>query len=466
MELNLYPIVSDYYLDNSFISLIIGPVGSGKTVGSIAKLDRLMYEQKESPDGIRYSRWAVVRNTYRELQDTTIKSFESFFGDLLKINRADFTGIYEHDGIKAEFLFRSLDKPQDMSKLLSLDLTGAYLNELRELASDVLTHISLRVGRYPSKINGGATNSMVIADTNAFPDDHWIYNLFLTDKRPENHKLFLQPPAILDDNSVNPIAENLTNLPFEYYRGQIKGKPEDFIDVMIKVKFIPMKTGKPVYPEYSQKIHYIDHAELSPPSRSIPLICSGDNGRWSGYLVAQKDTLGRIVIYDELLSDDVNLTDFSQIIKDHLLQNYPGHEIETWIDPFAANQRGQVSDMTMFKVYNNAGLNPRVSQTRSVDTMVEAVKKKLGLIIVGQPAILISSKCVNLIRGLNGGYQYERVNISGERYKDKPDKGKFSHICNALEYLIDGAGGSRELLASTKYKNAGPIKINTNWSVF
>lgn len=461
MTLNLSPIVSNYYLCDKFVSLIIGPIGSGKTLGSIAKLDRLIYEQEPSKDGIRYTRTVVVRNTYTELEDTTMKSFDEFYGDLLHWSGKN--AIYKHDDVHAEFIFRSLDKPQDMKKLLSLEITYAYLNEVRELSKEALDNVTSRLGRYPS-VNSGirATKPQCIGDSNACGDQHWMYKLFVTDYRPDNYALFIQPPAIDEEGNVNQNAENLDNLPYEYYRGQLAGKETDWIDQMIRVKFIEKKEGKPVYPEYSDTIHMIDHEKIKPPSKDLPLICGSDNGRWSGFVIGQVDPLGRLVIFDELVSDDVNLTDFSEIIRSHMQQHYPGYRFETWIDPWAANQRGQLTDATMFKVYNKSELHPRVSNTGSPLTMVEAVKRKLGMIIVGQPAIVISNKCKHLLAGLRGGYQYRRINVSAEKYAEKPDKGPYSHICNAFEMLVDGMGASRELLA--KHNHSRPIQINTEWS--
>ncbi len=464
MQIDLYPVVSDYYLDDSLVSLIIGPIGSGKTLGSILKLDRLMYEQEPDNDGIRRSRVAVIRNTSVELRDTTIKSFEGYYGDLLKFNWGNLTALYEHDDVRVEFLFRALDKPGDMRKLLSLEITYAYLNELRELPKEALENVTSRLGRYPAPANGpGATKAQAIADTNAFDNETWIYKQFI-EKRPERWGLYIQPPALLEDNSVNPEAENLKHLPYEYYRGQVDGKTQDYIDVMYKVKFIPLQTGKPVYPEYNDQLHCIDEKLLQPPTKSLPLICGGDNGRWSGFVIGQMDPLGRLVVFDEMVSDDVSLTDFSKVLEAHMKLHYEGFKFESWLDPWAANTRGQVTDDTMFKVYNNADLHPRTSHTGSPFTMVEAVKTKFGQLLVGQPAILISSKCKSLRKGLNGGYEYKRINVSGDKYKDKPDKGMYSHICNAFEFLVDGTGASRELKSSNKFSKAtSPIRINTDW---
>jgi hypothetical protein len=233
MEITLAPTISDYYLDDNFVCIIIGPIGSGKTLASIAKLDRLIYEQEPSKDGIRYSRTVIVRNTYQELKDTTINSFIDFYGD--QLHWSGITAIYEHDDVHAEFLFRSLDKPGDMRKLLSLEITYAYLNEVRELPREALEHVTSRLGRYPPKKDGVmATKQQLMGDTNAFGSLHWCYDLFITN-RPYNYSVYIQPPALLDDGSVNPNAENLENLTYEYYRGQLTGKRKDWIDQMIKV---------------------------------------------------------------------------------------------------------------------------------------------------------------------------------------------------------------------------------------
>ena len=84
--------------------------------------------------------------------------------------------------------------------------------------------------------------------------------------------------------------------------------------------------------------------------------------------------------------------------------------------------------------------------------MVNAVKGKLGEMIAGQPAIIISSRCKNLRKALNGSYQYKRIATSGERYSEKPDKGAYSHIANAFEFMVDGTGASKELRSSSKFK--------------
>jgi hypothetical protein len=447
------PTVNNYMQDSTFVALIIGPIGSGKTLGSIQKWFLFAHLQEPDSSGWRRTRTVVVRNTSVELKDTTIKSFIEWFGDDLQMNWANLTAVYEDEieKVKAEILFRALDKPQDMKKLLSLEITYAYLNELRELPPEALYNVTSRLGRYPSPTMGvGATCPCAWADTNAFDQEHWAYKLFIEDI-PSNHKLFLQPPAILDDGSINPEAENLENLPAEYYGEFMKGKPQDWIDVMAKVKFIPLKTGKPVYPEYNDRLHCFDEKDVRPPDKTIGIICGGENGRTSAVVFGQVDSVGRLVVFDEITSDDVGSAEFGTYVKQKIQSEYAEYKHMIWLDP-AAGSRGQVTDHTQLKVWKNLGLNCSLAPTNKPDIVVEAVKVKLNTLIHGVPALIISSKCKKLRKGLNGGYQYRRVNISGERYAEKPDKNEYSHVCNALEYLVNGMGAGRELMTSSKFK--------------
>ena len=58
----------------AFIILLVGPIGSGKTSACVFKLLRIMGSQKPGPDGVRRTRFVVIRNTRPELISTTIKA--------------------------------------------------------------------------------------------------------------------------------------------------------------------------------------------------------------------------------------------------------------------------------------------------------------------------------------------------------------------------------------------------------
>jgi hypothetical protein len=123
------PVIYDFIQSNAFVQGIMGPVGSGKSYGCCGKIFIKAVQQKPSPiDNVRYSRWAVVRNSYPMLKTTTIKTWidmfpESTFGPLLwtppithhiKLPARDGA-----PGLDCEVIFLALDQPKDVRKLLS-----------------------------------------------------------------------------------------------------------------------------------------------------------------------------------------------------------------------------------------------------------------------------------------------------------------------------------------------------------
>ena len=84
--------------------------------------------------------------------------------------------------------------------------------------------------------------------------------------------------------------------------------------------------------------------------------------------------------------------------------------------------------------------------------------------VEGKPAFLIDRRCQQLIKGFEGGYQYKRMEVSGERYSDKPDKNMFSHIHDALQYMMLGAGEGRALMNTQK--PAMPVVAKRSFDVF
>jgi hypothetical protein len=83
-------------------------------------------------------------------------------------------------------------------------------------------------------------------------------------------------------------------------------------------------------------------------------------------------------------------------------------------------------------------------------------------VLTGDSGILIDPKCNNLIKGFDGGYHYRRMQVSGERYDDKPNKNRFSHVHDALQYMLLGAGEGRALTIGGKTSKPRVAKRNFN----
>jgi len=203
----------------------------------VSEILRRAAQQAPGPDGVRRTRFAVIRNTYGQLKDTTRKTFEEWiphYAGKWNEQRFTFTMDFIHDDgegqkhpLHCEVLFRALDRPEDVKKLLSLELTGAYINEAREIPKHVLDVLETRVGRYPSKKEGGASWFGIWADTNPWHAGHWGAKLFAKLGASDGYALFRQP------GGRAPNAENTDNLPDGYYDRLCVGKSREWVRVYV-----------------------------------------------------------------------------------------------------------------------------------------------------------------------------------------------------------------------------------------
>jgi len=256
--------ISDFHLSTAFVRGLRGPIGSGKSVACCLEIFGKASQQK--PFGnIRRSRWAIVRNTYGELKVTTIRTWLDWFDGLTTITYSHpISGMFKFpigDGtmVECELIFLALDKPKDVKKLKSLELTGVWLNEASELPESILRMATGRVNRFPAKRQGGFSWSGIIMDTNSPDVDNWWYRL-AEEERPSNYEFFSQPPALLLKNKEyvpNVDAENIENHPigYDYYFKQIPGKPKEWVDVFILNKYGNSEPTLRVYADYSIENH-------------------------------------------------------------------------------------------------------------------------------------------------------------------------------------------------------------------
>src|ERR1039457_2924456 len=76
------PVLAAFLQSDAFGRIVAGPVGSGKTTACIIELFRRAMEQEPASDGFRYTRFAIVRETLKQLRDTIIKDCRDWLGGL------------------------------------------------------------------------------------------------------------------------------------------------------------------------------------------------------------------------------------------------------------------------------------------------------------------------------------------------------------------------------------------------
>jgi hypothetical protein len=421
--------------------------------------------QKPGADGKRRSRWVVVRNTYRELKDTTLKTWLDWFPEnaLGPFHHGDMTHHITVDDLDLEVLFRALDRPDDVKKVLSLEITGAWVNEAREVPKSIIDALGDRTGRYPSVRDGGCTWRGVIMDTNAPDDDHWWYRLAETEC-PKGWEFYTQPPGIIEvggDWKTNPNAENLENLEDGYYETRAPGKSREYILIYYANQYGFVQDGKPVYPEYADHVHCVPDILEPIPNRTIYV--GIDFGLTPAAVFGQTTVNGQWRWIDELVTEDMGAVQFAEHLGPILRNRYAGFEFEIYGDP-AGDDRAQTDMTTPLDILRSRGIPAVAAPSNDPVMRREAVATALRRMVDGHPGLLISPKCAITRKGMAGGYHYKRVQVAGdERFHDKPNKNRFSHPCDAAQYMMLGAGEGATVIPSTRNKAEDDRKIKEHY---
>jgi hypothetical protein len=383
-----------------------------------------------------------VRNTNKELQDTTLKSFFQWFPPGLagEWKATPKTFIFRYEDVKCEIMFRALDTPDDVSSVLSLEITGAMLDEFVEIPREIVDAIQSRCGRFPSKKEGGCDWRGVWGASNPGVQDAWWHD-WLYEEWPEE-----EGGAAAQDKALNffeqpsgfsPDAENLENLPpytadsNEYYRELAIGKKPDWVKQYIEVQWGYSQRGKPVYKAFNRELHVAKQSLKYNPH--LPLIIGFDAGLTPAATFMQQDSFGRVLILDELVSDNMGAQRFCrEKIKPLLNRKYRDAVILVAADP-ATKQRAQTDEKTVASVLEKE-LQVKVKGAASNDLAARlgAVDGFLTLLTEAGPALLIDPSCKALIAGFASGYRFA-INTKGVA-GDKPDKNSYSHVHDSCQY--------------------------------
>lgn len=447
---------SRFINSNGFIDLVMGPYGSGKSTMCVQRIVRSAAKMPYWFNGRRKSRWAVVRNTSGELVSTTLQTWLNWFADLGDIRKRQKPLLtYEHqfndgDGIiELDLIFIALDRPEDVRKIKSLELTGVYLNELSELPQNVLSHFKGRVnGRFPSKSFCSDPHwSGIIADTNPPDEDHWIYKDFETEIS-HSYTVFHQPSGLVEDENglvkdkdnnyiQNPRADNAEHLSANYYPRLAEKQSEGFIKVYCCGKYGLVESGKRVYPEYNDDLHSVPRIEAI---QGDPIYLGWDFGLTPACVVVQITPRGQVRILHEYTAEDIGIKTFAKnIVIPRIGIDFVYNKVgASEGDPAGAKGDEIMEELSCIGELNALGIATNPASTNDPDVRINSVRYFLNLMIDGQPAFLLSREgCPTLRKGFMSGYHFKRMSISGdERYQDKPNKNKYSHPHDALQYIL------------------------------
>lgn len=441
--------ITDYRSGGLFYDWIIGPVGSGKTTGIFFKLIYMAKLQEPGPDGIRRTRAVVVRNTLPQLKDTTITSWNYWFKDPIAGQWVSSQNkfILKFDDVECEVLFRPLDTADDVSRVLSLEISFCLVDEFTEIPRQIIDALSARLGRYPPKKDGGCTNWGMWGSSNPSVESNWWYE-YLHNALPQNARYFVQP------SGQSPDAENVDNLPAGYYENAAQGKSDEWVRQFICSEWGFDASGKPVVSTFKPDLHVAKKPLLYNPL--LPLIFGFDPGLGGTAAVfGQQDLQGRLLILGEITAEGYGTQRFiEEKLRPYIRRKFPDARLEDIIcapDPAAGN-RSQTDERAVVDVIRRF-FPVKIESNNRLPLRLDAIEHFTTRLVEGGPALLIDPDCKEIIRAWRGGWRW-----AVDQKKDmvrglEPEKNSASHIADAGGYLARyfHKQGEREL----RYSSAG-----------
>lgn len=435
------PTIAEFMGSDQRVRIVRGPVGSGKSSGMVMELMRRAAQQAPDPeDGIRRTRGVIVRNTMPQLKATSFKTVKELIGPIVDWEAQNHTIWIKQGDIEAEWILMPLDTPDNVQRLLSLDITYAWMSELRELPVRILQDVLSRCGRYPSMMHGGPSWYGVIGETNSFDSDS-DWNKVLEDKEldgkplPKSWGYYVQPGA------REAGAENKENLVAGYYEDLIENNSSAWVEQYIDNLIAPSLSGEAVFRASFKRKFHVAEATLQPiPSTMI--ICGIDFGRHPAAVLTQMDQRGRLIALDEAVGDNMGVEQFIGTKLRPLLSQTKYSRLPIGIvgDPSGV-ARGQIGEESVFRALQRLGFSSQPAQTNLIEPRLRAVEKWFLQQRDGGAALLISPECETLVKALGSKYRYGRRK-DGVLQPIPEKTHPWSDIADAFQYACLGHSGT------------------------
>lgn len=410
------PLQKQFIESKAKADLFSSRMGEGK---SAALAWAPYYHTRHNPG----ARWLVIRDTWENLERTTMKEFFKWFPP-------NIMGTYHHtrkcftwaEGVcKGEVLFMGLDDPADATKLQSMELAGVCMDEpapaqgsggIAELVFDI-AHSRLR--QPEMKWYG-----VKLAENN--PDEtHWTYRRFV---QPGTEGFAVWQPVL---------PENAHNLPADYYEGlrRLWSHRPDLQRRFIDGKFGFQSVGKSVTPEWSDDVHL---ALGLTPMRGVPLHLLWDFGLNPTCIVTQVTPQRHWLILDACVGEDAGVEEICDgWVGPLLASRYAKHSWSHIGDPAGLQREQSAAKQNAVKMLIKKLGGGWKSGPKYIDARIQPLKAALikqnggiGMVRVDR------DRAAAVWHSLRGGWHY---NISKAGVPtNEPVKDVHSHPGDAMGY--------------------------------
>jgi hypothetical protein len=460
------PTLRDFMLSDKRVRAVRGPVGSAKSSAcAMELLRRSCQAPKDITDGVRRSRFVISRNTLQQLRTTNLVTIQALIRPLTHFKVSEQTIQIRLPGVESDWLLLPLDTPDNVDRLLSLELTGAWISEFREIDPELVQAALSRCGRYPSPKNLREEDKDywygLFMETNSFSEDSPWYKL-LEEDLPKNWGYFVQPGAF------DPKAENRENLPPRYYEDLLESNTPEWVDQYIHNKISPSLSGQAVFRNsFDHNFHVSDHA-LN-PIPGYPLIIGMDTGRNPAAVVGQIDHIGRLLVLASVWAENIGMENFLSTHLTPLLstERFAGLAAYLVLDP-ACRQRSQIGEESVIDCARRQGYQAVPAMTNAIEPRLRAVEKFLIEQRNGGPAMLFDPvNAHDLVLAMQSRYRYKKK--KDHSLESKPEKlHPWSDLADSCQYLALGTQsnlrGRMMARLGRDTTKAGPEPTASGWT--
>lgn len=460
---NAPPTISKMMMDDEHeVRLIMGPYGSGKTTGNVIELARRMMQENPDAQGVRKTRFVVVRNTAQQLRQSALEDIRKWLQPIMNFRVTDSTVQFrfnhqDYGKIESDWLLIPLDKPEDQQRLLSLNLTGGWVSEFREIPISIFEALLGRTGRYRALgVNKNAWHGIIAESNPPDEDSDWYKKMEI--ELPNNWAVYKQP------GGMEPDAENRENLRDGYYESLVESNTTDWVDIHVNANYGKSLSGQAVFRASFRPEYHVTYEPLN-PTPSLPLMIGQDFGRTPAALIGQIDSRGRLLIFQECVTKDMGIEQFvATVLRPKLYERFMGQSAFMIADP-SGRYKGQITEESGFDALKRMGYKVYPAPTNDIDPRIRAVEQMLIRNSGNSPMVLIDgTNCPLLVQALKFHYRYKRK--KNDQLEDSPEKTHpWSDLADCLQYMALGAsGGYVSRLITPQIRNRSPVISPASWT--
>lgn len=446
------PVSDAYILSGAAVSVIVGPVGSGKTIASAKK--GLVEAQRIFPgaDGVRRYKLGNFRQKYDNVWKAAIPSHWKIFPkDMAGSHWAGsqpraamhvlrFQDRFGEIEMRKDFLAFGEDaNPEDVR---GLEFTDIELGEIDTLPEELLPALSRAVGREPPMEIIRRTGR-IFGDMNAPDVLNWTYPVFY-EKPPASYKLFRQPGG-MDEGAENLEAHGNSRA---YYENIITTNATNPWYVRRMVHAIPGIT-RATHLVYDRFDDSMIAPSTIPVFKQLPVLVGCDGGLTPAAVYAQELSNGQFRVLAEIALERGGVEELGDAMLVLEAQRFPDCEFRTVCDPsMVSGEDGEEvsrDEQQVSKGSDRQRLAEKLSRTvelaksNEVGRRHDAVRNKIALNCgPGQPGYLLDPSCHGLVRGKRQTYQFRKRRGTNDISSVQPSFD--THVADAEQYAAMECG--------------------------